>query len=373
MNMKTLRFVLSSLTAVVLTILSSCESNQDITPQQTILPESMTVDIPASLRYTDNSSGRMNGRVSEDSLKGNDIYLHLGTFIAVGESASDFVEDIVIGLRKHRIDRVISMSYLGDDSRPKNLVVESNVSYEGSVWDYELTITDADSEGNVDGGKALQLFWNKTAPIKGIAIVKPYNCDRIENDNAPDAMFRVDYTQQSQHGYDAEMEVQVSGLPLESPLNNPYAMSTLRMFAGKKGDVVDLYGNSNHPNAILFSGNAGFNWAFVASGNDVVNAGVAEVGLPPSSHDSDDREVLLKEYSIKNVFTSEIKSAWPGIDQQLLDQYLKSTAAPGYFGSEGFISGGVSPGEKWTELANRLEDLAPYNPKEVSALELSFE
>ena len=371
--MKTLKLVSLVLTAmIVAALLPSCESNPDITPQQGILPESITVDIPASLTHSEDSEGRI-GRRSEDSLRGNDIYLHLGTFIAVGETASAFVREIVTGLRRHRIDRVMSMSYLGDDGRAKNLIVESNVSFEGSVWDYELTVTDADSEGNADGGKALQLFWNKTSPIKGIAILSPYNCDRIENSNAPDAMFRVNYTQESARGYDAEMEVLISALPLENPLNDPYSMSTLRMFVGKKGDVVDVYGNSNHPNAILFSGTPGFNWAFVASGNDVLDAGVAEVGLPASSLDSDNRETLLTEYSIKNVFTNEIKAVWPGIDQQLLDVYLKSTAAPGYFNNGGFVSGGASPGSAWTTLAQRLEALTPYSPSEVSGMTVTFE
>ncbi|MEX2235496.1 MAG: hypothetical protein WD824_25265 [Cyclobacteriaceae bacterium] len=375
MNMKTLKLVSFFLMAgVALSIfLSSCESNPDITPQQDILPQSLSVDIPASLSYADPSGGRSGGRSKEDSLKGNDIYLHLGTFIAVGEGASQIVEDIIVGLRKHRIDRVLSMTYIGDDdNRAKNLIVTSNVSFEGKVWDYQLTITDADSEGNADGGKALQIFWNKKAPIMGIAIIKPYNCDRVENTNAPDAMFRIDYTEVSDLGYDAQMEVLISGLPLESPLNDPYSMSSLRMFAGKKGNVVDVFGNSNHPNAILFSGTAGFNWAFVASGDDTRKIGVAEVGLPSSTLDSDNREVLLEEYSIKNVFTGEITTVWPGIDPQLLALYLKSTAAPGYFDNDGFISGGVSPGTQWDALTNRLDDLKPYNPKHISSLNVTF-
>jgi hypothetical protein len=374
-NMKTLKLVSFLLMAGVAfaVFLSSCESNPDVTPQRDILPQTLSVDIPAALSYNDASSGRMNGRSKEDSLKGNDIYLHLGTFIAVGKGASKIVDEIILSLRRYHIDRVLSMTYTSDDDhRAKNLVVESNVSYEGKVWDYELTITDADSEGNADGGKGLQIFWNKTAPIKGIAIIKPYNCDRVENEHAGEAMFRIDYSEENTFGYDAQMEVQISGLPLESPLNNPYSMNTLRMFAGKKGDVVDVFGNSNHPNAILFSGTAGFNWAFVASGDDTKHIGVAEVGLPPSTLESDNREVLLKGYSIRNVFTEEITSVWPEIDQQLLDIYLQSTAAPGYFGSNGFISGGVSPGESWDVLTGRLEDLTPYSPKAISSLNVTF-
>ena len=372
--MKTLKLASFALMAgVTLSIfLSSCESNPDVTPQQDILPQTLSVDIPASLTYANPSPGRT-GRSKEDSLKGNDIYLHLTTFIAVGEGASKIVESIVTGLRKHRIDRVLSMTYLGEeDHRAKNLIVESNISFDGKVWDYQLTVTDADSEENADGGKALQIFWNRRAPIRGIAIIKPYNCDRIGNAHTKDAVFRINYNEESDRGYDAQMEVLISGLPLASPLDDPYSMSTLRMFVGKKGDVVDIFGNSNHPNAILFSGEAGFNWAFVASGDDTKNIGVAEVGLPPSTLDSDDREVLLKEYSIKNVFTNEVTAVWPGIDQQLLSLYLKSTAAPGYFGSEGFVSGGVSPGTDWDLLNARLEALTPYSPQTVSALEVTF-
>ena len=189
--MKTLKlvsFVLMSGMAFSI-FLSSCESNPEVTPQQDILPQSLTVEIPAALSYNDASDGRLGrlGRIREDSLRGNHIYLHLGTFIAVGKGASKIVEGIIFGLRKYHIDRVMSMSYRGeDDNRTKNLIVESNVSFESKVWDYQLTITDADSEGNDDGGKALQIFWNKSAPILGIAIIKPFNCDRQKNADAKD-------------------------------------------------------------------------------------------------------------------------------------------------------------------------------------------
>jgi hypothetical protein len=375
--MKTLKSF-SSLFAVGLifsSVLISCENNESVQPQQDLLPQSFSVDIPASLSNQNSiTNGRANGRIKEDTLQGNDIYLHLNTFIAVGEGASKLVEEFIEGIRKYKIDRIQSLTFTSDDdNRTKNLIVLSDVTYEDQVWDYQLTITDANSENEADGGKALQIFWNKNRVIKGIAIIKPYNCDRIENANAKDALFRIDYTEGGALGYDAQMEVSISGLPLENPLEDPYSVSTLRMFAGKKGDIVDVYGNTNHPNAILFAGNVGFNWAFVASGNDVKNIGVAEVGLPPSMLDKSDRETLLKEYSIKNVFTNEITSVWPGIDQKLLAAYLTNTSAPGYFdGKKGFIAGGVSPGTDWDVLNNRLSALSPYNPKSTSELKVRF-
>ncbi len=375
--MKTVRNVsVVLIVGLALSVLfTSCENNPDVKPQEDLLPAKFSVDIPSSISNKNLASGgRLAGRVKEDSIDGNDVYKNLGTFIAVGKEASKLVEAFIEGIRKYHIDRVMTLTYLGDDdNRTKNLVVVSKSTFEGKTWDYQLTITDADSENQPDGGKALQIFWNKTSAIDGIAIIKPYNCDRTKNADAKDAVFRIDYTESSDLGYDAEMEVTISGLPLASPLSDPFSISALKMFAGKKGDVVDVFGNSNHPNAKLFTDNVGFNWAFVASGNETKDTGVAEVGLPPSKLNSTDRKVLLKDYSIKAVFTSGIKSIWPGIDQTLLDKYLSNTAAPGYFSkSKGFLSGGVSPGTEWDALAARLEALSPYNPKDIDELVVTF-
>ena len=355
-------------------LFSSCENNPDVTPQEDILPAKFSVDIPSSISNKNLAGGRTGGRTKDDMVKGNDIYQHLGLFIAVGEEASKIVEAFIEGIRKHKIDRVLSLTYIGeDDNRTKNLVVASKTTFEGKIWDYQLTITDADSENQTDGGKALQIFWNKSSSVEGIAIIKPYNCDRKKNADSKDAVFRIDYSEISDLGYDAQMEVRIAGLPLANPLTDPYSISTLRMFVGKKGDVVDVYGNSNHPNALLFSGAVGFNWAFVASGNETKDTGVAEVGLPPSKLNSSDRKVLLKDYSIKTVFTNEINTAWPGIDPTLLETYLSNTAAPGYFSkAKGFLSGGVSPGVEWDVLKARLDALSPYNPKQVSELVVGF-
>ena len=356
-------------------LVSSCDQNPDIKPQQDLLPETFRVVVPSSISNSAYAEGgRLSGRTKDDTLQGNDIYENLGTFIAVGDGAAEIVEAIIFGLRKHRIDRVLSLSYISDDdNRVKNLVVESNVEFEGNIWEYMLTATDADSEVNPDGGKALQIFWNRKTPIMGIAIMKPFNIDRIENPEAGDATIRVDYSEVSSLGYDAEMEVLISGLPLPSPLDEPFAISSLHMFAGKKGDAVDVFGNSNHPNAILFAGNTGFNYAFVASGSDSKDIGVAEVGLPPSDLDISDRDVLLKDFSIKNVFTNEINAVWPGLDPDLLAAYLQNTSAPGYFSEKvGFIAGGESPGSEWDEFAARINNLSPYNPLETSNLIVTF-
>ena len=144
------------------------------------------------------------------------------------------------------------------------------------------------------------------------------------------------------------------------------------MFVGKKGTTVDVLGNSDHPNATFFAGNSGFNWAFVASGNDALNIGVAEVGLPPSGLNEPTRDQLLDYYSIKNVFTREIYEVWPSISPESVEAYLFNTGAPGYFNKHGFIQGGESPGPEFDALASRLDEMTPYNPKDMEQLEIDF-
>jgi len=183
------------------------------------------------------------------------------------------------------------------------------------MGDHGLTITDAESEGNPDGGKAMQIFWN-SHPKEGITLIKPYNLDRTNE------------------GRMAE------------------AMDGMKMFVGKKGDFVDVYGNSNHPNAKFLTEKVGYNWAFVASGSETGDAAVAEVGLPLSTLDAEGRSVLLKEYSIHNVLYNEVKTVWPNASERILE--------------------GEAPAPEFLPLVRRIIGLAPYNPKSIANQEINF-
>jgi hypothetical protein len=376
--MKNLKLSMAAFLAFVI-MLQSCKQ-ADVTSQQDALPKTFGVDIPSSISNNIGiTGGRLsNGRVN-DVANGNAIYKNLNTFVSVGEGSAQLVQAFIAAIRKFNINKAISVNYVSDDDkRSKNLVVTEKVSFEGATWDLLLTITDAESEKNSDGGKGLQIFWNKTSNVNGIAIIKPYNCNRVKDASLPNAIFRIDYAEGKSASYDAEMVVTIVGLPTNGPSIDQFSINNLKMFAGKKGNVVDVYGNSNHPNAKLFSNNSGtssatgFNWAFVATGSDPDNIGVAEVGLPASTLDNSDRTVLLKVNSIKNTFTREINAVYPGINQNNLDAYLVNTNAPGYFKQGGFVSAGTSPDAAWTALAPRIETLTPYNPKVIGNLTLSF-
>jgi hypothetical protein len=239
-----------------------------------------------------------------------------------------------------------------------------------------LTITDAQSESNADGGKALQILWNPS-PIEGIAIIKPYNCDRVKNSASLEALYRIEYSEVPTLDYDSHMIVDIDNLPMPDPKVDQFAVSTLKMFVGKKDDKVDVYGNTNHPNAKFFTNTTGFNWAFVASGYTKEDIGVAEVGLPPSTLDNSTRKVLLGDYSIKNVLTDQINQWFLtafGVrpDASDLAKLLKNADAPGFFNDGGFVQAGKSPDVKYDPLVTRISTLAPYNPKTLNDLTIEF-
>jgi hypothetical protein len=367
--MKSLSLYLLSLALTASLLITGCTLDKGPgLRQQTIIPESFAVDIPGALSYT----GGKKSAYGVDTLRGNDVYEFLRFFIKAGEQGAEIVEDIILSIARFQINKPMEVTYeSGEDGRIKHLVVAEDSEYEGLEWEFQLTVRDVDSESNPDGGKALQIFWNRY-PIKGIALRKPYNIDRLGDPLMGQSMFRIDYSEDNPF-YDATMMVYVAGLPMPSPLEQPYAMKSMKMFAGKKGDIIDVYGNSDHPNAILISGNAGYNWAFAAVGDEKQDLGVAEVGLPPSNLDETSRSTLLGYYGLGVVFEREIKAVWGDlVPQQTIDAWLAHTEAPGYFDSHGFASAGTSPSSGYDELDSRLPDLNPFNPKEIGNLSLSF-
>jgi hypothetical protein len=218
----------------------------------------------------------------------------------------------------------------------------------------------------------MQIFWNKN-PIQGIALLNPYNIDRTTDPEYEETMYRIDYSEAGEMGYAHHMIVTIDNLPLEDPLENPYSMSTLKMFVGKNGDAVSVYGNSEHPNATFFTGETGFDWSFVAAGKNSTDIGVAEVGLPSNTLNSSDRYTLLVENSVRNVFEDQLYAVWPWIDPETVNAFLYNTEAPGFFDHSGFIQGGTAPSPAYNSLLNIIAALSPYNPYEIHQLEIQFD
>lgn len=366
--MKKISLALASILLLLL-VFSSCKKTNDF--DENSLPSTFKVDIPDAIS---NSSNAKNAKV--DEVNGDEIYEHLTFFIAVGEGAADIVQEIIVAIHQYDLDQATSFSFESDeDGRTKNLVVVENSEYDGTTWMYQLTMTDALSEGDADGGYAMQIFWNNN-PTKGIAILKPYNINRSDSlESWTHGTFRIDYSEAGEYGYEQSMIVSIADLPL--PSDEIYAIKSMKMFVGRNGDIVDVYGNSAHPNAKFFNSEDGFDWAFVAAGNQVSDIGVAEVGLPPYSLDESSRTVLLGDYSIHSVFTNLITEWYfdengSDIDSLTLAAYLENAEAPGFFNKDGFIGSGTAPTADFNALVSNIQSLSPYNPLTIANLKIKF-
>ncbi|MFN2394587.1 MAG: hypothetical protein ABR597_02750 [Bacteroidales bacterium] len=348
-------------------ILSSCEKDEfdPFDKPDTILPDRFKVEIPSSIS---SAYSTKDGQV--DTLQGNDIYRHLRTFISVGESGAELAQNIMLTIAALNLNRPMELTYISDDDgRTKNLKIVENVQYEEATWHYRMTISDIE-DGTPEMG--MQVFW-RWDPLVGIAILNPYNIDRNTEEIFTETTFRIDYSEAGNLGYDAHMFVSFSGFPLPNPLQNPYGLDKMKMFVGKTGDQVTVFGNSSHPNAKFFNNETGFNWAFVAAADENLDIAVAEVGLPPSDLDAADRETLLETYSIYNVFHDQIMSVWPTIDPEILNAYLYNTQAPGYFNQNGFVQAGTGPSEDYLPLKDYIQNLAPYNPASILNMNIEFD
>lgn len=378
--MKTIKNLAAPIILGMIIMFSSCTEGtfNRFDEDQGILPARFKIDIPGSISNSNTASRKSASGTEADTLQGNEVYAHLNHFIAIGEGSADIVQDIILAIAFYDIDEAKSLSFISDDDgRIKNLDVYEGAEYAGKSYEFMLKITDADSESEPDGGNALQVFWNRN-PIEGVAILKPYNINREDHLLALDAVFRIEYSEAGDGEYETYMIVEIADMPMVDPRIDPFALNSLKMYVGKSGERIDVFGNSDHPNAKFFTDKTGFSWSFVASGYQDHDIAVAEVGLPPSGMDSDSREVLLEDYAIKTVLTEEINQWFLdefGIrpDSTDLAGYLKNADAPGYFNAQGFVQGGVSPGTQYDALEQQLGDLSPFNPKAVNEMAIDFQ
>ena len=189
---------------LVLSVITlSCEKNLGPDAgENSILPEKFSVEIPDALTYT---APGLKSSQEVQPVNGNLIYLHLATFIKVGEAGGEIVSDIIKGIVRYNINRPLTLTIESEeDGRMKTITVIRDSEFDGEMWEYQLTMSDMLSEGNADKGIGMQIFWNR-APRKGISVIKPYNINRNDTEMAPEAIFRIDYSEAGERGYDAHM------------------------------------------------------------------------------------------------------------------------------------------------------------------------
>ncbi|HBF87095.1 MAG TPA: hypothetical protein DDX39_00525 [Bacteroidales bacterium] len=361
-------FLLAFLSIAVL--LNSCkkdDDNDDDNKTTNIMPSKFKVDIPESISSTD-----LQKSTSDAPLQGNEIYENLRTFIHIGEFSADVVSEIMQAIATHGIDEAMTFSFVSDDDgRTKDVAVTENVSINDVTWEYALLMQDE------DGDTAMQILWNRD-PVVGIATLNPYDMNRNENEALQNVMYQVEYSEAGDMGYENHMIVQISGWPI---VEN-YSINNLKMFAGKNGTTIDVFGNSNHPIARLVDSTytEGLNWAFVAQGFTDSDIATAKVAL--ATCNLQDTTNMFEDYSIYSVLNNELHSVYDpyitewGNDtiQAIFNYYLQNTHAPAYFDETGFVSCGVSnmPSTPSGFSNLSLSGLKPYIPYDIDNLLVKF-
>lgn len=353
----------------------SCQRKQ-LPEQQGILPEDITIDIPQSINYEQET---LKTATTDKILNGNRIYGYLRTFIHIGHKSTYLLKNTIYKIRKYHLTARSSFSFTGQDNRTKYLKVSRNIFFENKTWQYCLTIKDLQDTSQLsDSSLAFVIYWN-TKPKQGVCIIKPYNLDRIKYSYLKNAIFRFDFSENNNNTsqYDKTMTIWLNDLPLDS--TKKFSIQNLKMFIGQKQNIIDIYGNSSHPLAWLLvpRNTTGINWSFIASADQNLNIAVAQVGLPPDSIDTDSKSIILGTYSLYNVLKHEF-NLWHLLhfgtlpSQDSLDAFLANAKAPAFFNSNGFFHAATLPNKDYAPLVERLNDLSPFNPKQISTMKLKL-
>lgn len=357
------------LTMATVMILSGCKKDdENSNSTDNNLPAKIAIDLPTSISVEQTPA---KSATTQDTIKGNEIYNHLRTFIWVGESAAKIVEDIIIALRKYNINKPMDLYFTSnDDARTKRLVVVEDQSYQNKNYKFELTMTDSASNAT-----AMQIYWN-TDPVEGIAILDAYEINH--NELRTGTKFVISYGEGTISPYEKHMEVSVIGWPVIGV----YGLDNLKMFVGKQGDILDIWGNSNHPHAVFIDHNvkSGFNYAFAARVDQVKNISVVNLALPQS--DVNTNEGIFINYSITKLLGDEMHRVWdPFADgdpiklayiEKVINKYLESAQIPAYFKSSGFVSCGTNKPAEFTDDFVNISSLKPYVPNDIKNLTVSF-
>jgi len=345
---------------LVLTILTSCDQfNQEPLEEEEIeiIPDKVYVEIPSAI-----CSSELEDRFK--TMTGDSIYNYMRYFVYLSQNANSIVQKTYNRLLSIDNQGVLEYSFTGVDGVTKNVIIRKNYPINGDSTYYYMEIYNRSYSD-----LALQSVW-KLNPMKQIIVFQPSKLDQNEMTDHPNALVRIEY-QIHPEGIDYDTLSSTFIYGLSDTIAHIYTPDNILLSIGKKGNMIDLIGSTNNPNAYFFDTNytGGRNWTFFAKADNAKNIACAQIALPPSWLEN--IENIFVDYSIKNVLADEIRISNPEF-ANLTDIELFTMAginpeeleSPGYFNSEGFISAGpnIPPGY---ENLNNFELFVPYIPKTV--------
>ncbi len=364
--MRSTIYLLFALFVLVFLLFCGCgkESTEpEPTPEVSNPSGSALIDIPDCISNPDSIAKYARRTVDADSVTGAVIYENVREYIGVADFCASLVAELMDDLSG--ITTYFKGEFEGEDGDTYKVSFETaGITIGGTTYDYSLNLWNSDDE------KLLEFYFNRDPDTKGILIFRPGMID-------PDTTFpeEADFFVQilfdlTLPEYDKWMEVSVSGIPAEEKIDN------LKLEVYLVGDKVSLRGNSNHPSVSLTGEPeetpVDRNYIFRAMADTTTQLGICEVAVPTS--DLTTTENLFETYSITAVFDSLLNLCYPEIPDSLIDLWLQTFEAPGFFTADGFLQPGPDIPEEpagFEELLGYAE-LECYPPIEVRDLEIEF-
>lgn len=362
---------------VILIFAASCNKEKEKEPQPTsgnVMPSKMSINVPNSISSSTKGTGRLNSAhcAPSDTIKGCEIYELLRVFIEIGNNSGKIVDFLMTAISQNNINKAMTFQLTGDkDGRTKDyVVVENPVDSTNKTWEFKLEVKDST---NI----ALQVWWNRN-PVEGLVILNLYHIDRVDNPDVINLMYQIEYSENKAiTGYDGRMIVTLTGFPSD-PVDK-WFVNNFKMGVGINGSIVDVWGNSNHPNAVFIDTikAPGRNYAFVAHGDTARDIGVAELAIVPSTVTTND--TILTGFALYDVLFEELETVWgpfTSTDSANVAGFLQEAKAPGYFmDTRGFVSAGNCPtpcDPGFTTSFIDLSGLTPFIPNDVANQTISW-
>ncbi len=140
-----------------LIILCSCINKEDILgPSESAVPATFNVNISNSLSPDQSSAARKGLRAEETTLNGGLVYQGIRGYIALGEFSGKVVTEIMKVAHAVFVYNVKNFIFTdSNDGRIKRISLTANASYDGTSYQYKLTMIDS-----LSGKTAMEVFWN---------------------------------------------------------------------------------------------------------------------------------------------------------------------------------------------------------------------
>lgn len=365
-------------------MLVSCRNRNE---KVSTLPESMFFSLPNSI--SDEKGLEAHDILVDIKNRGKFVkhkYQLASHYLYEAELAAKMLDHLAQGLQQKKIHKALEETYLGDDRRTKQLIVEEGASIDGRTWAFKATIKDIHT--GVD--TAMQVFWND-AESGATIILHPYILDRLDFDDAS-----IKYKGSFEYDGDARvMTIEKSEDNFHEKYGVRNYLTQFRKNANGTECEVKAYFEMNAMPFPKYVRTSEVDQGGVDSVELIRNyfvRGVAHVNtaytnLELSSLPTDlldlnndnldsfliDSFVVAHYYEAIDLSDSSLTTSLKQSMQDTLEMYLEEAGVPVYYNDNGYHSAGETRPGPMSGLNLSLEDIQPFTREELDNFNIRFQ